>query len=174
MSVFWKILKKSFIDSYDYLSLTIVSSSLATGIALVFLTLLRLTPIGRIPPFFFHWRPDLIRLPALPCDCRCVRRIEEDCNSRRSGFPRHFFSFKTIPFSSMETRVASDLHHSDSSDSHLVLFHSWRSCFQDCWDRIFIPDAVLGVEFYLPFPCADRTETGRIYCHQTRISSSHG
>lgn len=53
MSVFWKILKKSFVDSYDYLSLTILSSSLATGIALVFLTILRFTPFGKYPPFFF-------------------------------------------------------------------------------------------------------------------------
>ncbi|MHB1458586.1 MAG: YesL family protein [Armatimonadota bacterium] len=49
MSVFWKILRKSFVDSYDYLSLTIISSSLATGIALAILTVFRLTHIDRYP-----------------------------------------------------------------------------------------------------------------------------
>lgn len=53
MPVFWKTLKKSFAYSYEYLGLTIISSSLATSIALVFLTLLRLTAIGKYPPYFF-------------------------------------------------------------------------------------------------------------------------
>lgn len=50
MTVFWKTLKKSFADSYTHLALTILSSSVSTGIALIFLTLLRMTPFGKFPP----------------------------------------------------------------------------------------------------------------------------
>ncbi|MHB0999307.1 MAG: YesL family protein [Armatimonadota bacterium] len=47
MPLIWKTLKKSFIDSYDYLALTILSSSVPAGIALIFFSLMSIIGIAR-------------------------------------------------------------------------------------------------------------------------------
>lgn len=52
MLLFWKVLKKSFVDAYENLAFTIVSSSLFVGALLACIGILRLTAFGQLPPIF--------------------------------------------------------------------------------------------------------------------------